>query len=175
MNHPGEVEGIAVGVDADGENIPAVVIAARSELLPIVVTADQARAIQLATTGDAFERPLTHDLLVEMVTEFGGAIDRVRIDDIADGTFYAKIDAERYEDGEPQRFVFDARPSDAVALAVRVDCPIEISDIVLDRAGQPPERFDLGGGDGPDGIDDDPGDLDTVDDVDDFSEFGDER
>ena len=146
MNHSAEVEGIAVGVDADGENVPAVVLAARSEFLPIVVTGDQARSIQLAISGEPFERPLTHDLLVEVLTEFGGAIDRVRIDDIADGTFYAKVDAERYEDGEPRPFVFDARPSDAIALAVRVECPIEISDGVLDEAGQPPERFDLGGG-----------------------------
>jgi hypothetical protein len=168
MNHPGEVEGIAVGVDADGDNIPAVVVAARSELLPIVVTADQARAIQLAIAGESFERPLTHDLLVEMLTEFGGAIDKVRIDDIADGTFYAKIDAERYDNGEPQRFVFDARPSDAVALAVRVDCPIEVSDAVLDEAGQPPDRFDLD--EGPD--DDVPEDPDDFDDFDDLDDFG---
>jgi bifunctional DNase/RNase len=146
MNHAAEVEGIAVGVDADGENVPAVVLAARSEFLPIVVTGDQARAIQLAISGEPFERPLTHDLLVDVLTEFGGAIDRVRIDDIADGTFYAKVDAERYEDGEPRPFVFDARPSDAIALAVRVECPIEVSDAVLDDAGQPPERFDLGDG-----------------------------
>jgi len=170
MNHPGEVQGIAVGIDADGENIPAVVVAARSELLPIVVTTDQARAIQLAVTGEAFERPLTHDLLVEMLTEFGGAIDKVRIDDVADGTFYAKIDAERYENGEPQRFVFDARPSDAIALAVRVDCPIEVSDIVLDAAGQPPERFDFGDESDADGTER----REDLDDLDDFGDFGDE-
>jgi bifunctional DNase/RNase len=143
MNHSAEVEGIAVGVDADGESVPAVVVAARSEYLPVVVTRDQARAIQLGISGEPFERPLSHDLLVSVLTEFGGAIDKVRIDDIADGTFYAKIDAERYDDGEPQPFVFDARPSDALALAVRVECPIEVSDAVLDEAGQPPERFDL--------------------------------
>ncbi|RLM57510.1 bifunctional nuclease family protein [Halobellus sp. Atlit-31R] len=171
MNHPGEVEGIAVGVDADGDNIPAVVVAARSELLPIVVTADQARAIQLAIAGDSFERPLTHDLLVEMLIEFGGAIDRVRIDDVADGTFYAKIDAERYDDGEAQRFVFDARPSDAVALAVRVDCPIEVSDVVLDEAGQPPERFEFGGG----SAEDTAREPDEFNDFDEFDDFGDER
>ena len=160
MNHPAEVEGIAVGVDADGENVPAVVLAARSEFLPIVVTGDQARAIQLAISGEPFERPLTHDLLVEVLTEFGGAIDRVRIDDIADGTFYAKVDAERYEDGEPRPFVFDARPSDAIALAVRVECPIQVSDAVLDDAGQPPERFDLGGGPGETGPTGEPDDFD---------------
>jgi len=163
MNHPAEVEGIAVGVDADGENVPAVVLAARSEFLPIVVTGDQARAIQLAISGEPFERPLTHDLLVEVLTEFGGAIDRVRIDDIADGTFYAKVDAERYEDGEPRSFVFDARPSDAIALAVRVECPMEVSDAVLDEAGQPPERFDL---------DDDAEGADPTGEPDDFEGFG---
>jgi hypothetical protein len=162
MNHPAEVEGIAVGVDADGENVPAVVLAARSEFLPIFVTGDQARAIQLAISGEPFERPLTHDLLVSVLTEFGGAIDRVRIDDIADGTFYAKVDAERYEDGEPRPFVFDARPSDAIALAVRVECPIEVSDGVLDEAGQPPERFDF----------DDPGKGERTGEPDDFDEFG---
>ena len=144
MNHPAEVKGIAVGVDADGENVPAVVLAARSEFLPVVVTHDQARAIQLGISGEPFERPLTHDLLVSVLTEFGGAIDRVRIDDLADGTFYAKVDAERYEDGQPRPFVFDARPSDAIALAVRVECPIEVSDAVIDEAGQPTDRFDFG-------------------------------
>jgi bifunctional DNase/RNase len=170
MNHPGEVEGIAVGVDADGENIPAVVVSARSEFLPIVVTNDQARAIQLAVSGEPFERPLTHDLLVEMITEFGGAVDRVRIDDVADGTFYAKIDAERYKQGQSRQFVFDARPSDAIALAVRIDCPIEVSDVVLDEAGQPPERFDLGR---TDDTGDDP--TEEPDEFDDFDGFGGER
>ncbi|MDS0298864.1 bifunctional nuclease family protein [Halogeometricum sp. S1BR25-6] len=144
MNHRAEVKGIGVGVDAEGGNVPAVVLQAREEYLPIVITSDQAQAIQLALSGEPFERPLTHDLLVDMITEFGGAIDSIRIDDLADGTFFAKIDAERYEDGEPKTFVFDARPSDAVSLAVRVDCPIVVSDEVLDEAGQPPERFDLG-------------------------------
>ena len=148
--HEAEVEGIGVGVGDDGSNVPAVVLAARGEYLPIIVTPDQAQAIQLALNGEPFERPLTHDLLVEMITEFGGAIDGVRIDDLADGTFFAKIDAERYESGEPRQFVFDARPSDAIALAVRVDCPIQVSDDVLDLAGQPPSSVDVGE------IDDDP-------------------
>lgn len=148
MNHTAEVEGIAVGVGPDGANVPAVVLSARGEYLPIFVTGDQAQAIQLGLSGDSFERPLTHDLLIEMLTEFGGAIDGIRIDDLADNTFYAKIDAERYQNGEAQQFVFDARPSDAVALAVRVDCPIAISDEILDHAGRPPSAVDLGSGSG---------------------------
>lgn len=144
MENEAEVVGLGVGVNDQGSNVPAVVLNARDEYLPIVITTDQARAIQLALSGEPFERPLTHDLLVEMVTEFGGAVDGVRIDDLADGTFYAKIDAERYEDGEPRKFVFDARPSDAVALAVRADCPIIVTDEVLDEAGQPEETVELG-------------------------------
>jgi bifunctional DNase/RNase len=143
MDHTAEVAGIGVGADEMGANVPAVVLSARDEYLPIVITADQARAIQLGLSGEPFERPLTHDLLVQMVTEFGGAIDGIRIDDLADGTFYAKIDAERYENGEPRKHVFDARPSDAVALAVRVDCPIVVSDEVLDAAGQDESTIEL--------------------------------
>lgn len=143
MDHTAEVEGIAVGVGSDGANVPAVVLSARNEYLPIFVTADQAQAIQIGLSGESFERPLTHDLLVEMVNELGGAIDSVRIDALADNTFYAKIDAEQYEDGEAREFVLDARPSDAVALAVRVDCPIVVSDQILDTAGRPPSALDL--------------------------------
>ena len=142
MEHSAEVTGIGVGVGEDGSNVPAVILSARDEYLPIVITPDQAQAIRLALAGEPFERPLTHDLLVEMITEFGGAIDGIRIDDLADGTFFAKIDSERYEDGEPRKFVFDARPSDAIALAVRVDCPITVSDGVLDRAGRDEDEFE---------------------------------
>jgi hypothetical protein len=80
-----------------------------------------------------------------MIAEFGGAIDRIRIDDLADGTFYAKVDAEQYHGGERKKLVFDARPSDGIAIALRVDCPIIITDDVLDEAGRSPEDFDLQG------------------------------
>jgi len=144
MAHSAEVTGIGMGVGPEGENVPAVILTARDEYLPIFITSDQAQSIQLALSGEPFERPLTHDLLVDMVTEFGGAVDGVRIDDLADGTFYAKIDAERYTNGEPESFAFDARPSDAIALAVRVECPIEVSDGILDAAGRSPEEVDVG-------------------------------
>jgi len=150
MAHSAEVTGIGMGVGPEGENVPAVILTARDDYLPIFVTADQAQSIRLALSGEPFERPLTHDLLVDMVTEFGGAVDAVRIDDLADGTFYAKIDAERYDDGEPERFVFDARPSDAIALAVRVECPITVSEEIMDAAGRSPEEVDVGQ------VDDDP-------------------
>ena len=143
MEHEATVEGVGVGVSDEGPGAPVVLIRAREEVIPIFVSADQAQSMQLALDGEPFERPLTHDLFVDMVAEFGAAIDRVRIDDLADGTFYAKIDAERYVDGEPETFAFDARPSDAIALAVRSECPITVSDEILDAAGRDPEEIEV--------------------------------
>lgn len=145
MGHEATVKGVGVSVDNDEMGVPAAIVFARNELLPILISPSQAQAIQYALEGIPMERPFTHDLLVEMVTDFGGAIDRVRIDDLADGTFYAKIDVELFRDGERQRFVYDARPSDGIALALRVDCPIEVEDVVLDEAGHSPEEFDIEG------------------------------
>jgi bifunctional DNase/RNase len=142
MEHEATVEGVGVGVDDEGTGTPVVLLRARGEIVPIFVSSDQAQSMQLAIDGEPFERPLTHDLLVEMVAEFGGAIDRVRIDDLADGTFYAKIDAEQYTEDRRRDVVFDARPSDSIAIALRVDCPIVVSDEVVDEAGRPPEQFE---------------------------------
>jgi bifunctional DNase/RNase len=145
MEHDATVEGVGVGVSEEGGGTPVVLLRAREEIVPIFVSKDQAQSMQLAIAGEPFERPLTHDLLVEMVTEFGAAIDRVRIDDLADGTFYGKIDAEQYTDDRRKDMVFDARPSDAIAIALRVDCPVVVTDDVIDEAGRPPEQFDQGG------------------------------
>jgi bifunctional DNase/RNase len=142
MEHEATIEGVGVGVGDEGRGLPVVILEARDRLVPIFVSADQAQSMQLAMEGEPFERPLTHDLFVEMVAELGAAIDRVRIDDLADGTFYAKIDMEQYHGGERKQAVFDARPSDGIALALRVDCPLIISDEVIDEAGKPPEAFE---------------------------------
>ena len=142
MEHEATVEGVGVSVNDEGPGTPVVLLQVREELVPIFVSADQAQSMQLALEGEPFERPLTHDLFVEMVAEFGAAIDRVRIDDLADGTFYAKIDTEQYHKGERNRAVFDARPSDGIAIALRVDCPLVVTGEVVDEAGHPPEAFE---------------------------------
>ena len=141
MAHEASVEGF--GVSVGDEEVPVVLLAARDEVLPIFISPDQATSIKHALDGEPFERPLTHDLFVEMLTEFGGAIDKVRIDDLSRNTFLAKIDAEQYAGGERSTVVFDARPSDAIAIALRVDCPIVVADEVLDEAGRSPEEFEL--------------------------------
>lgn len=139
--HEAEVEGIGVGIDDDGPGAPAIILRVDDRVLPIFVGPGQSHSIQLALEGIPFERPLTHDLLVEMVTDIGGAIDRIRIDDLSDGTFYAKIDVERFRDGEREKFVFDARPSDGIAIAVRVQCPIEVAEAVVKEAGIDPDEI----------------------------------
>jgi len=142
MEHEATVEGVGVGVSEEGAGTPVVLLRARSEIIPIFVSTDQAQSMQLAIDGEPFERPLTHDLLVEMVAEFGGAIDRVRIDDLTDGTFYAKIDTEQYTQDRRKEMVFDARPSDGIAIALRVDCPLVVSEAIIEEAGRPPDEFD---------------------------------
>lgn len=143
MEHEARVNGVGVSVGEDGLGAPVVVLEAREEFMPIFISPDQAQSMQLALQGKPAERPLTHDLLIEMVTEFGGAFDKVRVDDLANGTFYAKIDAELYQGGERRAYVFDARPSDGIAIALRVDCSITVTDRVLDIAGQSPDEFDV--------------------------------
>ena len=159
MEHAAEVRDVGVSVGEDGLGAPVVVLEVDGRFVPVFVTPDQAQSMQFALQGVPAERPLTHDLLIDMLTDFGGAIDRVRIDDLADGTFYAKIDAERYEAGEREAFVFDARPSDGIAIALRVDCPITVSAAVVEEAGQRPEEFEVQGPDGegpPEGYEEDP-------------------
>ena len=145
MPHEATVEGF--GVSAGERGVPVVLLTAREEVLPIFISPDQAKSIKHALEGKPFDRPLSHDLFVEMLTEFGGAIDRIRIDGLSENTFLAKIDAEQYVGGERHTLVFDARPSDAIAIALRVDCPIVIDDEVLDAAGRAPEEFELEEGD----------------------------
>ena len=143
MAHEATVSGLGVSVDDEGsEGAPVVVLRARGQALPIFISTDQAKSISHALDGRPFERPLTHDLFVEMLTEFGGAIDRVRIDDLSGSTFLAKIDAERYAGGERRELTFDARPSDVIAVALRVECPILVGEAVLDEAGRPPDAFE---------------------------------
>lgn len=144
MTHEATIRGLGIGVDGEGsEETPVVVLCARDESIPIFISVDQAKSISHALEGKPFERPLTHDLFVEMLTEFGGAIDQIRIDGLSENTFLAKIDAEQYTAGERSEITFDARPSDAIAIALRVECPIFIDDAVVEEAGRPSDAFEL--------------------------------
>lgn len=90
-------------------------------MLPIWVGAYEANAIALEIEKIAPPRPMTHDLLRNLIVELGLTVDRVVVTSLRDNTFYAVIEMSG-EDGEAMRL--DSRPSDAIALALRADCPI---------------------------------------------------
>lgn len=96
-------------------------------MLPIWVGAFEANAIAVEIEKLATQRPMTHDLLKNVVWELGASVKRVVITDLIDSTFFAVIEMTR--NGEV--LVIDSRPSDAIALALRVDCPIYVKDEVI--------------------------------------------
>lgn len=95
--------------------------------LPIWIGPSEAASIGLALQNERFERPLTHDLLVMVIDGLDGEVSRVVVTDQRQGTYYAKIFIER----DRQVIGIDARPSDAVAVAVRTAAPIYVSKEVL--------------------------------------------
>lgn len=99
----------------------------------------EGQSIALEAEGVRAERPLTHDLMHEMIQALGARVEEVQIGDLDDDTFYAKVVLARAVDGT-RRQEFDARPSDAIALALRAGAPIYASDEVMREAGIPAER-----------------------------------
>ena len=106
--------------------------------LPIIIGAFEAQAIALELEKIQPPRPMTHDLLRGLFDAFGAEVTDIVIDDLREGTFFAKV-RYVYEDEEA---MLDARPSDAVALAVRTDAPIFVASAVLDEAGIPADDGD---------------------------------
>ena len=103
--------------------------------LPIWIGSWEAQSIAMKLQGVEAERPLTHDLLATMLTELGVSVLRILVSDLADETYRARI--VLVHGGSDHEI--DARPSDAIALAVRVGAPIFATEAVLDRAGVIPE------------------------------------
>jgi bifunctional DNase/RNase len=98
-------------------------------ILPIWVGAYEANAIALEIEKIVSQRPMTHDLFRNFVIEVGYKILRIIITDLRDNTFYALIE---FSDSLGNLIKLDARPSDAIALALRLDCPIFVNQKVLD-------------------------------------------
>lgn len=99
--------------------------------LPIIIGSFEAQAIALELENIKPPRPMTHDLLKNFVLSFDSEIKQIYINDLSEGTFYAQI---LYERGS-QIIELDARPSDAIALAVRFNAPIYVDKEVLNEAG----------------------------------------
>lgn len=97
-------------------------------MLPIWVGAYEANAIALEIEKIAPPRPMTHDLLRNLIVELGVQVDRVVVTSLRDNTFFAVIEMRN---SEGDRMVLDSRPSDAIALALRADCPIYVDVEVI--------------------------------------------
>ncbi|MEP7360128.1 MAG: bifunctional nuclease family protein [Chloroflexota bacterium] len=103
--------------------------------LPIWIGPWEANAIAMRLQGVTPERPMTHDLFSQALTEVGATLSRIIVSDLAEDTFRARLMLK--VDG--RELDLDARPSDAIALALRTGVPIFATDSVMDRAGVIPE------------------------------------
>lgn len=95
-------------------------------LIPIWIGVNEGNAISLKLQGEALPRPMTHDLMATLLTQVGVKVDRVIVADLKEGTYYATIDVT----ADGKSLSIDARPSDAMALAVRVNAPIYVDEKV---------------------------------------------
>lgn len=138
-----QVRVLGIALDPAGQHIvllkPLGEGPGEGRVLPIWIGAQEATSILIAVEGEHAPRPLSHDLITTLFGAVGAKVVRVEVTRIEEGTFYAELTLTTPTG--PQ--VLDARPSDAVALAVRADAPIFVADEVLDDAGIPAEMADL--------------------------------
>lgn len=122
------VTGVALDVRSD---IPLVILhdEERKYTLPIWIGQAEAQAIARGLEGLEMERPMTHDLMMEMIDSMGAVIDSIEINSFEDTTFFASV---MLIDAKQNTMVVDARPSDAIALALRCEAPIFVAETILD-------------------------------------------
>ncbi len=113
-------------------NTPIVILKDKEgdRVLPIWVGLFEANAIALQIENVATPRPMTHDLLRNIITDLDGSVDRIVVSDLKENTFYAVV----HLTVRGERVAVDARPSDAIALALRTRAPILVEEIVIENA-----------------------------------------
>jgi uncharacterized protein len=99
--------------------------------VPIFIGQLETQSILIGMGGVEVPRPLTHDLLLSILSSLRAEVTRIEIHDLREGTFYARI----LLNAESRELVIDARPSDAIGLAVRAMCPVFIAESVIEEAG----------------------------------------
>lgn len=124
-----QIEGV-FAAENGGQISRFVLVSDGERKLPILIGPFEAQAIQLVLEGTRPDRPMTHDLIRNMLDRMEATIDRVVIDDFWNTIYYAKL----YVRQGTEEAEIDARPSDAIALAVRFDAPIFVADSILDAA-----------------------------------------
>ena len=117
-------------------NSPIVVLKDEEEkfFLPIWVGIFEANAIALQLENVSTPRPMTHDLLRTTIAQLDARVTRIVINDLRDSTFFAQIRVIVSRAGADRTLEIDARPSDAIALALRTEAPIYVAQSVLDQA-----------------------------------------
>ena len=113
-------------------NMPIVILKDESEsrVLPIWVGIFEANAIALRVEEIETPRPMTHDLLRNLLSTFDATVDKIVVNDLRDNTYFALI----HVTARGTEFTIDSRPSDALALALRAEAPIFVEESVLDQA-----------------------------------------
>lgn len=129
----GFLEMKVAGIALDPSNNAPIVILRDLEgkyVLPIWIGIMEASAIAASLEGIRYSRPMTHDLFKSMVETLGIRVEKIEVVDIRDNVFYALITVEH----NGNSFTVDARPSDAIAIALRADCSIYVADRVVKEA-----------------------------------------
>ncbi|WP_421774539.1 bifunctional nuclease domain-containing protein [Gracilimonas sp.] len=126
-----EILGLSTSPSSGGAYALILTEAEGNQRLPIIIGSFEAQAIALELENIKPPRPMTHDLLKNFFLSFDTQVKQVFINDLSEGTFYAQIIFER----DNQLVELDARPSDAIALAVRFNAPIYVNNEVLKEAG----------------------------------------
>jgi hypothetical protein len=133
------IELVVAGIGiAPPSSMPLLLLKERDgdRVLPVGIGPLEAQAIAIRLQGVQPPRPMTHDVFIEVIASLGGHLRRVELTDLAENTFHARLLLEQ----AGQKQSIDIRPSDAVALAVRTETPIYVTDAVLDRAGIVPQQ-----------------------------------
>jgi bifunctional DNase/RNase len=135
------IDAVRVAGTPDGP-VPVVLLAGAPDsesVLPIFIGFDEAVSIARGLDAEDIGRPLTHDLLLDVVEELGGRVERVEVSDIDDSTYIADLhlNTPRGED-----VVVDARPSDSLALAARTGARLSCAESVFEDGERPREEFD---------------------------------
>ncbi|RLI78303.1 bifunctional nuclease family protein [Archaeoglobales archaeon] len=126
-----EVFGVYAAPSVFGASPVVVLRSEDGRVLPIYIGISEAIAIHSAMKNQVPPRPMTHDLMVDVINKLKGKVEKVIIDDLIDNTFYARLIIKQND----HEIEVDARPSDSIAIAVRLACPIYIDEKVLDEAG----------------------------------------
>jgi bifunctional DNase/RNase len=138
-----QVRVLGIALDAAQQHIvllqPLLRQGNEARVLPIWIGGSEATSILLATSGAKAPRPLSHDLMKMLVEALDAEVERVEVTRLEEGTFYAEITVI----GRSGRHIVDARPSDAIGLALRADAPLFVAEEVLEAAGIPDSMIEV--------------------------------